>query len=662
MKKLTFIILISFISLSIVSCSEEETQKSSEYSTSSTTTSSTTTLSAPTGLTATSGDTKVTLSWTVVSGASSYTVYWGTATGITSSSTTISSISTNTYSHTGLTNGTTYYYKVAAVDSAGTGTLSSEVNAAPTATSSGSTSTLSAPTGLSATGAAGQVTLDWTALSGASSYNVYWDNASPITSSDSAITSISTDNYTHSGLDNGTTYYYKVAGVNSAGTGTLSSEVSASTPLPAPDNLTATAGFKQVALDWDNVTGATSYTVYWDNATGVSSSSTAITSVSDDNYTHTSLTGGATYYYKVGAVNSSGTGTLSSEVNATAGSSQLLGGSMQGTDLSLSGTVTTFAGTAGTSGDTDGTGTSALFHAPRGITTDGTNLYVTNYDKHTIRKIVISSGVVTTLAGTSGTSGTTDGTGTAAKFNFPAGITTDGTNLYVADGSHTIRKIVISSGEVTTLAGTVGTSGFIDATGTAARFNYPAGITTDGTNLYVTETSNHIIRKIVISTGVVSIFAGTVNNSGTTDATATAAKFNVPIGITTDGTNLYVADASNHTIRKIVISSVVVTTLAGTAGTSGSTDGTGTAAKFNGNAGIITDGTNLYVTDRGNHTIRKIVISSGVVTTLAGSAGNTGTTDGTGSVARFYYPRHVTTDGTSLYIADENNNTIRKVD
>ena len=121
--------------------------------------------------------------------------------------------------------------------------------------------------------------------------------------------------------------------------------------------------------------------------------------------------------------------------------------------------VTTFAGAAGSSATTDGTGTSARFTKPNGITTDGTNLYVSQHD-HTIRKIVISSGVVTTFAGTAGTLGTTDATGTAARFNNPNAITTDGTNLYVADTSnHTIRKIVISSGVVAKLAGWAG-SGF----------------------------------------------------------------------------------------------------------------------------------------------------------------------------------------------------------
>ena len=117
---------------------------------------------------------------------------------------------------------------------------------------------------------------------------------------------------------------------------------------------------------------------------------------------------------------------------------------------------------------------------------------------HLIRQIVISTRAVTTLAGT-GSSGTTDNTtGTSASFYGPSGITTDGFNLYVADRSSSlIRRIVISTGEVTTLAGrSSGGGSAIDDNGTAARFNNPAGITTDGIDLYVIEKGNHRLRKI----------------------------------------------------------------------------------------------------------------------------------------------------------------------
>jgi hypothetical protein len=123
----------------------------------------------------------------------------------------------------------------------------------------------------------------------------------------------------------------------------------------------------------------------------------------------------------------------------------------------------------------------------------------------------------------------------------------------VADyGNHLIRKIVISTGAVTTVAGT-GSSGSANGTGTSASFYQPNMITTDGTNLYVAEYGNHLIRQIVISTGVVTTVAGIAGDAdgGSANGTGTSASFSFPYGITTDGTNLYVADMNNHLIRKI---------------------------------------------------------------------------------------------------------------
>ena len=324
------------------------------------------------------------------------------------------------------------------------------------------------------------------------------------------------------------------------------------------------------------------------------------------------------------------------------------------------GEVTTIAGLAGSDGSTDGTGSSARFYYPIGITTDGTNLYVADTGSHTIRKIVIATGVVTTIAGLAGSGGSTDGTGNATRFVSPRGITTDGTNLYVADTSnHTIRKIVITTGEVTTIAGLAGYFNSTDGTGNAARFFSPEGITTDGINLYVAEKWNDTIRMIGITTGEVTTIAGLTGSYGSTDGTGSAARFDTPIGIACDGQNLYVADTSNRTIRKLVIATGEVTTLAGDGYDSGFNDGIGSAARFNSPKGITIDGINLYITDQ--YTIRKLVIATGEVTTLAGLAYNTGSTDGIGSVARFSSPDGISTDGTNLYVAESNNHTIRKI-
>ena len=267
-------------------------------------------------------------------------------------------------------------------------------------------------------------------------------------------------------------------------------------------------------------------------------------------------------------------------------------------------------------------------------------------------------GTVTTFAG-SKTSGSANGTGTSATFSLPTGVCTDGINLYVCDqGNNMIRKIDLSTGIVSTLAGST-TSGSSNGTGVLASFDNPEGVCTDGTNLYVADGSNNMIRKIVLSTGVVSTLAGSTTY-GSSNGTGTSARFFTPQGVCTDGTNLYVAEGGNNMIRKIVLSTGVVSTLAGST-TSGSSDGTGTSASFKVPCSVITDGTNLYVSDMFNNMIRKIVISTGVVSTLAGST-TSGSSDGIGASASFHWPKELCFVGTSLYMSDYFNNEIRKVE
>lgn len=349
------------------------------------------------------------------------------------------------------------------------------------------------------------------------------------------------------------------------------------------------------------------------------------------------------------------------------------GGSSGGTTTAVGALVSTFAGTSGLHGFTDGTGTDARFQAPSYIASDGTNLYVTDQLANNVRKIVIATGVATTFAGsTTGASGVADaptGPGTNALFNGPAGITTDGTNLYVADShSHTIRQIVIATGAVTTLAGSAGAPGTTDGPAATARFFSPFGITQIGSAVYVTDFSMSTVRKIDLSaSAVVSTVAGTAGNHGYNDSlTGASAVFYIPTGLTTDGTSVFLTDIVNNNVRKIDPATGATTTVAGgnyasPASGVGSTDGTGTAARFNQPWGIGSDGANLYVVDTFNHTIRKIVISSGAVTTLAGTAGAMGTTDENGAAARFRYPEGVVYVNGALYVTDFSNGSIRKI-
>ncbi len=307
-------------------------------------------------------------------------------------------------------------------------------------------------------------------------------------------------------------------------------------------------------------------------------------------------------------------------------------------------------------GLTDGRGTAAKFDSPFGIAVDRAgNVYVADRRNNKIRKIT-PTGVVSTFAGS--TRGAADGTGTAAQFNDPRGVAVDSAgNVYVADnGNHSIRKIT-PAGAVSTLAG--GFQGFADGTGTAAQFNSPRGVAVDSSgNVYVADTSNHSIRKITPA-GAVSTLAGN-GEYGSADGTGAAAKFNNPYGVAVDNAgNVYVADNSNHKIRKITPAGEV-STLAGS-GEDGDVDGTGTAAQFEYPAGIAVDNAgNVYVADTDNHKIRKIT-PTGEVSTLAGSGGE-GFVDGTGRASQFDEPRDIAVDSEgNLYVADTDNNSIRKI-
>lgn len=365
----------------------------------------------------------------------------------------------------------------------------------------------------------------------------------------------------------------------------------------------------------------------------------------------------------------------------------LMGGSIQGTEPLPLGdpvTVSTFAGTVGTVGSIDDVGPAARFYQPLGITTDGTNLYVADYYNYTIRMIDPSQRV-TLFAGKTRTRGSSNGTandGVEATFDHPSAVTTDGKNLYVADSyNFTVRKIVFGNNgthSTFTLAGRAGYSGAVDAVGDRARFNILSGITTDGTNLYVTDSYN-TIRKIVISSGAVSTLAGKAGTVGSRDGIGEDARFDLPTGITTDGSFLYVTDFNNRTIRKITIATGKVETIVGNAKADPppfdvdiiSEQGHNKALFYQPH-GITTDGPNLYVTDSYpyKNTIYKIDKSSLIVTRLAGVSGTAGQghTDASRD-STFYSPIGLTTDGTSLYVTDtqnndhENthNNTIRKI-
>jgi sugar lactone lactonase YvrE len=339
-------------------------------------------------------------------------------------------------------------------------------------------------------------------------------------------------------------------------------------------------------------------------------------------------------------------------------------------------TTTTFMPptNAAVEGKDDGPIATAKFSQPQGLAQDATgNIYVTEKTGHRIRKIDFSTGQVTTIAGDisaiNGLTGQTNANGTAARFNQPTDLVIDSHgNLFVADmNNHGIRKIT-PAGDVTLFAGpVVRGGGFVNGTGTDARFNQPWGITIDSNdNLYVTDKLNNCIRKITPD-AVVTTFAGT-GTVGSADGSAATATFNNPAGIEIDSNgDFYIADGGGNRLRKITTSTMTVSTIAGS-GTGGTTDGQGTSATFSLPSGVAVDEYGVvYVSDKGYSTIvgNKIrrVSTGGFVMTLAGSGSGGIANDVIGTAAKFRNPSDVLYDKTNrcLYVADCVNHTIRRI-
>jgi len=374
------------------------------------------------------------------------------------------------------------------------------------------------------------------------------------------------------------------------------------------------------------------------------------------------------------------------------------------------GMVTTLAGSYGHPGNSDGVGTQATFSLPSGLAFAGGVLYLSDTENDIIRQVVVASGAVTTIAGTPGQRGTTDGTAAGALFGEPEGIALDGTgNLYISDtDNNTIRVLDLNTGMVSTLAGGgPNVSALTDGVGTAAAFYKPKAMRIDAAgNLYVADSFNTAVRKVVPGTstvstvatfpsvpqglavdgngllvslqgvggdnrivrvssdGTISTVAGSSTAAGFVDGVGADARLNSPAGMYDDGSgNVYVADAGNFALRKVAVASATVTTYAG-AISLGSSDGTGSQARFSAPQGLAVDDTTVYVADTGNDTIRTIELATGKVTTLAGAAAQTGHVDGPLASARFDAPLGLALDTGAhmLYVAETLNRVVRRID
>jgi serine/threonine protein kinase, bacterial len=293
-------------------------------------------------------------------------------------------------------------------------------------------------------------------------------------------------------------------------------------------------------------------------------------------------------------------------------------------------TVTTVAG-SGAFGHADGSGMSASFIQPTGLTVDGQgNIYVADRGNNSIRKIT-PAGVVSTFVSTG--------------FNSPTGITMDGFgNLFVTDQGDNLILGITTAGVVSIIAGTGFPGDNDDLTATKSSFNGPTGITTDGSgNLFIADTQNNSVRKIVNGPTV-----STLANTGSA----------LPYGLAVDSQgNLFITDGGTNKIIKYGLTATTSTTFAGS-GSSGNADGTGTSASFNNPQGIAIDAYgNLYVAD--NSYLIRMITTSGVVTTIAGSSGSA---DGIGAAAGFNNISSLAIDGNgNIYVADTGNNKIRKI-
>jgi sugar lactone lactonase YvrE len=357
---------------------------------------------------------------------------------------------------------------------------------------------------------------------------------------------------------------------------------------------------------------------------------------------------------------------------------------------SSSNTATTIAGTgtAGFSGD-GGVGTSAQLNVPTGIARDSAgNLYIGDTNNNRIRLLDKSTSLISTYAG-SGTAAfigdlpVTAITTTDTDLNYPTATVTDFVNkiTYITDTfNHVVRKITDGSGTTTVIAGTIGIRGNTGDTGpaTSALLNYPRGIALDSVNgvLYITDTGNNRVRKITLSSGIISNFAGssvgTAGNAGD-GSTATSASLNAPRGLALDSSNnLYIADTGNNRIRRVLLSTGVISNFAGSsAGTAGNTgDGSAaTSALLNGPRGIVFDSSNnLYIADTNNNRIRRVVIA-GNITNFAGNLGGTAgrTVTGTATTSYLSSPTGVSfasqiPSGSRIFIADSSNSRILSVD
>jgi hypothetical protein len=573
---------------------------------------------------------------------------------------------------------------------------------------------LSAPSGVAAAAnSASQITVNWTAVPGATSYDIYRSTTSGALGSSLTTIQAPAISYVDTGLTASTAYYYTIKAGNSVVTASAAStQATATTQNPAvivtipsvPTGLAATTvSDTQITVSWATVAGATSYNIYRSTAAGVQGSKVNTSAAPSVSYADTGLTASTLYYFTVTAVNlagESGTSSVSATTNAApapTGPSCLITASASGVPnplrycyATLPQPFTCDAAGMGPSVLYMGTALKAAYPSSGAATyTFASQANCTSVppgtQTGTIFKTIDGSGTASTLAGISATANSglvlTDGSASAARFAFASssgfsasnqkintsGMVSDGTYLYAVDqGNSKIRKISIADGSVSTMALVADGSG-TDAT--TIQWGQLAGIAINPAHTHLFVTGNKMIRKINIATGAVSFVGATgvryydnglglytnkITFTNTTSGSTTDSLAYYGDGITTDGTSVYVTDRTSGSsagrVLKIDIATNSVSTLVSL--TNFTSAGSFPHAMTN-------DGNNLYIV--GDRVVRKIDISTKAETILAGNnLGGSTSIDGVGTAASFtLHMQGVDTDGTYLYISDDT--AIRKM-
>jgi sugar lactone lactonase YvrE len=337
----------------------------------------------------------------------------------------------------------------------------------------------------------------------------------------------------------------------------------------------------------------------------------------------------------------------------------------------------TIAGAPGVSGNTDGVGGDARFSVSQGLTRAGNLLLVGGFH-NTIRALDLNTFTVTTLSGIAGVSGGTDGPGPNARFDVAFGIHAhpDGRRVFYMDrGNNNIRLLDLATGLTTTVMGPENPSDWVDGPLLLSRFRSPGGIAlrADGSEAFVADSFNHVIRRIDVQLGRVETLAGIPQASGFADGFADTARFNTPTGVqlSADERQLWIADRTNRALRTLDLETLEVTTLLGgpfspaAAATESPIDGPAALVRMGQIHDLAVDEANgvVYFGDVTLQRIRRLSLSTGAVSTLAG--GSTRPVqdgiDGVGEDARFNSPQALLLAGDSLWVSDTSHHVVRRV-